>query len=106
MESEAQQGGCEVDFGIPRGLGQGCAEGHELLGYQPLCGLQTGRHCSAPLYFTHPYCLHRVYHQARRLRDLDLRRAPRGLQHCYGAREFLGCLRVLRHGVGIQELEG
>ena len=106
MESEARQGGCEVDFGVLQGLGQGCAEGPELLGYQPLRGLQTGHHCLAPLYFTRPYCLHRVYRRARRLRDLDLRQAPRGLQRCYGAWEFLGCLCGLRRGVGVQELGG
>ena len=106
MDSEARQGGCEVDVGIPRGLGQGCAEGPELLGYQPLRGLQTGCHCSAPLCFARPYRLHRVCCRARRLRGLDLRRAPRGLQRCYGARELLGGLRALQRGVGVQELGG
>ena len=101
-----QQGGCEVDFSILQGLGQGCAEGPELLGCQPLHGPQTGRHYSAPLYFACPYHLHWVCRRACHLRGLDLRQAPRGLQRCYGARDSLGCHRALRHGMGIQELGG
>ena len=97
-------GGCEVDFGIPQGLGQGCTEGPKLLGYQPLCGPQTGHHCSAPLYFAHPHCLHQVCCWAHCLMGLDLHWAPRGLQCCYGARDSLGC--ALQHGMGRQGLGG
>ena len=106
MDSQVGQGGCEVDFGVLQGLGQGCAEGPELIGCQPLHGPQMGHHCSAPLYFACPYRLHQVCHWACCLRGLDLCWAPRGLQHCYGVRDSLGCLHALRCGMGVQEQGG
>ena len=106
MDSEVRRGGCEVGFGVPRGLGQGCTEGPELLGYQPLRGPQTGHHCSALVYFACPHHLCRVRHRACRLRDLDLHWAPWGLWHYYGVRDFLRHLCVLRCGMGGQGLGG